>query len=141
MAKKNFRKRLKLISREYDKAKVAEAVKKAELDHTTFWKMLKRERARPRVKNPSVKNPARKVVHDVSKILEVWKNHFASLGTLVESEHFDKAHFECVKLRIDELTLSREIDDFSRERISEKEVERGISLLNAGKAPGCDGVT
>ena len=46
-----------------------------------------------------------------------------------------------MKLRIGELTLSREIDDFSRERISEKEVERGISLLNAGKAPGCDGVT
>ena len=140
-AKKNFRKRLKLISREYEESKVAEAVRKAELDSTTFWKMLKREREGPRVKTPSVKNPTGKVVHDVSEILDVWKNHFSSLGTPIESESFDKAHFERVTSRIAELSASREIDDFSRESISEREVEKGINLLNAGKAPGDDSIT
>ena len=141
IAKKKFRKRLKLISKEYEERKVAEAVKKAELDHTTFWKMLKREREGPRVKTPSIKNKAGKVVHDVSEILDVWKLHFSSPGTPNESENFDKAHFERVNQRIAELSTSREIDVFSRERITVNAVERGINLLNAGKAPGFDGIT
>ena len=53
MAKKNFKKRIKQISREYEEEKVVKAVKSAELDHTIFWKMLKRERERwPTNQNP-----------------------------------------------------------------------------------------
>ena len=59
VAKKNFRKRLKKISRDNDENKIKEAVQKAELDHTTFWKMLKRERDVPRVKTPSIKKTLR----------------------------------------------------------------------------------
>ena len=131
-AKKLFRKRLKTLSREYDEEKITEAVRKAEIDQTAFWKLLKREREGPNIKTPSIKNRAGRVVHDVHEILEVWKGHFADLGTPVESTNFDRDHFEHVNSRIDEFTQSRDIDDFTRQT---------ISLLNANKAPGVDGVT
>ena len=35
----------------------------------------------------------------------------------------------------------KDSDDFSRDRITFKEVENGIKSLNSGKAPGFDGVT
>ena len=72
-AKKNFRKRLKQASKAYDKTKIKEAVEKAELDHTTFWKLLKREKDGPCVQTSSIKNPAGKVVHNVEEILGVCK--------------------------------------------------------------------
>ena len=140
-AKKLFRKRLKTLSREYDDEKIREAVKKAELDQTTFWKMLKRERDGPKDKTPSIKDHTGKVVHDVHKILELWRGHFATLGTPVDSINFDREHFENVNARIEEYVLSRDIDDFSRQTISDEEISKGISLLNSNKAPGLDGVT
>ena len=140
-AKKLFRKRLKTISRAYDEEKISDAVKKAELDQTTFWKLLKRERDGPRSKTSSIKDHTGKVVHDVHKILDVWKGHFATLGTPVESLNFDKEHFERVNRRIDEFTRSSDIDDFSSHSISDYEISKGINLLNSNKAPGLDGVT
>ena len=141
MAKKNFKRRIKQISREYEEEKVAKAVKSAELDHNTFWKMLKRERDGPHIKTSSVKNKAGKVVHDVHEILDVWQLHFATLGTPAESDNFDHEFYVMVNNKLDEYNASREIDDFSREEISYDEVRKGITFLNAGKAPGLDGVT
>ena len=140
-AKKLFRKRLKVISREYDEKKISDAVKKAELDQTVFWKLLKRETAGCKAKTPSIKNKKGKVVHDVKEILEVWRGHFATLGTPIDSTNFDREHYDNVNSRINELTQSREIDDFSRKCVSDEEVLKGISLLNSNKAPGIDGVT
>ena len=81
------------------------------------------------------------MVHDVGEILEVWRGHFASLGTPVESVNFDKEHFEHVNIRIKDMTQSTDIDVFSRQCITEEEVAKGIDLLNSNKAPGNDGIT
>ena len=140
-AKKNFRKRLKGIARAYDEEKISEAVRSAEVDHTVFWRMLKRERDGPRVKTPSIKDPNGKVVHDLDQILKVWKDHFAALGTPIDSPSYDQRHYDRVSEKLDELKRSTDVDDFSRESFSIEEVGKGISLLNAGKAPGIDGVT
>ena len=140
-AKKTFRRRIKQISREYEETKIKEAVRSAEIDHTIFWRMLKREREGSCVKTPSIKDKSGKVVHNVDDILRVWRDHFAALGTPVESEHFNQEHFDRVNEKIDELESSKETDAFSRNKISFEEVRKGITLLNSGKAPGYDGVT
>ena len=57
VAKNLFRKRIKRISREYGERKIDEAIKSAELDHSVFWKMLKREKDGPKIKTPSIKTP------------------------------------------------------------------------------------
>ena len=58
--------------------------------------MLKRERGGHSGKTPSIKNPEGKVVHNVQEILEVWKKHFAKLGTPDESNNFDNDHLNRV---------------------------------------------
>ena len=74
VAKKNFSKRIKQISKQYEEEKFKMAVSSAEVDHTTFWKLLKMERDGPCAKTPSIKDPTGKVVHEVKE----WKDHFAS---------------------------------------------------------------
>ena len=95
-AKNLFRKRIKRISREYDESKIEEAIKSAELNHSVFWKLLKREKDGPKIKSPSIKTPGGAVVHDVDDILRVWEGHFSMLGTPVESEKFDREHYRQV---------------------------------------------
>ena len=140
-AKKVFRKRLKQIAKEYDEDKVNKAVQSAELDNKVFWKMLKRERDGPCAKTPSIKDPTGKVVHNVEDILQVWKNHFASLGTPATSPNFDQNHYDMVNEKINELVATRDTDDFTMNNFTYEEVAKGISTLNSGKAPGYDGMT
>ena len=141
-AKKNFRRRLKQLATEYDKEKVRAAVQSAELDNKVFWKMLKRERDGPCAKTPSIKDlSTRKVVHNVNDILNVWKNHFSSLGTPAASPNFNQNHYDIVNDKINELVATRDTDDFSSNDFSFEEVAKGINTLNSGKAPGYDGLT
>ena len=140
LAKKVFRKRIKQLAKEYDKEKVKKAVINAEIDKTSFRKMLKRERDGLCAMTPSIKDPTGKVVHDVHEILQVWKNHFASLGTPVESPNFEQDHYNMVNLKLEELKSLTDINEFSRNSMTLDEVCKGINSLNPGKAPGCDGI-
>ena len=139
--KKHFRKRLKIVSREYDEKKVEEAAKSAEFDRTLFWRMLKRERSGPKLKTPSVKNLEGKIVHDVDEILEVWKKHFSALGIPSESPEYDKEHFAHVTTSVDRWFNMDDEDEFTEEPFLEAEVKAGLAKLNGGKAPGADGIT
>ena len=141
VAKNLFRKRIKRISKEYDGRKIDEAIKSAELDHSVFWKMLKREKDGPKIKTPSIKSPDSLVVHDVTDILRVWETHFSSLGTPVESENFDRAHFNHVSDVVRDWISERDWDVFSDAPFTVEEVRKGISTLNSGKTPGYDEVS
>ena len=140
-AKKDFRRRLKQISRDYDNEKMKKSVESAEIDHNVFWRLLKRERDGPRVRTPSIKNKHGKVVHEVNDILDVWKLPFSSLGIPAESANFDEDNFTRVNDKIAELAASKDTDEFTRDYISTKDVHDSILLLNSGKAPGFDNVT
>ena len=141
IAKKNFRRRIKQVSREYDEKKISDAIKNSEVDRTVFWKMLKRERDGPRIKTPSIKNSQGKIVHKLEEILDVWEKHFTSLGTPMESPDFDEDHFKLVTSCVHKWIREKDIDVFCTEDIAISEIEKGLSTLNSGKTPGLDGVT
>ena len=103
--------------------------------------MLKRERDGPKVRTPSIKNETGKVVHEVNEILEVWRLHFSKLGTPVESPNFDEVHYNNVNGILSELMEGSDVDPFTQEHISIREVIDGISKLNSGKAAGFDNIT
>ena len=140
-AKKVFRKRLKVIAKEYEEEKIMKAIESAEIDRNVFWKLLKRERDGPKLKTPSIKNNAGKVVHDVDDILDVWQLHFSKLGTPAESPDFDEAHFRHVNSCVNNWLGQDDIDDFLALPIATDEVRKGIQVLNSGKAPGDDAIT
>ena len=141
IAKKTFRKRLKRVSKEYEDSKITEAVKSSELDKTIFWKMLKCERDGPKIRTPAIKNKEGKVIHDVKEILKVWQTHFSAVGTPTHSPNYEAAHYADVTAKVSGWLLSSDEDDFSKDPISYKEVEKAVSTLNSGKASGDDGVT
>ena len=140
-AKRNFRKRIKHLSKEYDEKKISDAIKSAEIDRSIFWKMLKRERDGPRVKTPSIKNDQGKIVYKLDEILNVWEKHFSSLGTPINSPNFDKVHYDDVTKKVQFWMKETDVDVFCSYPISLEEVEKGINTLNSGKTPGIDGIT
>ena len=141
VAKRNFRRRIKRISKEYDEKKITEAIKSAEMDRSIFWKILKRERDGPKIRTPSVKNSQGRIVHKIEEILLVWEEHFSTLGTPVQSPNFDNAHYVEVTEKVKTWLKQGDIDDFSRDVITEDEIQKGLNTLNSGKTPGIDGVT
>ena len=126
-------KRLKALSIAYEDKKIMQAVQSSELDHNVFWKMFKRERDGPKVKTPSIKDARRKVVHEVKDILKVWQEHFSQLGTPVESEDFDNAHFQHVNGKIQEWLNLDDGDDFTTPIFNTNDIRKGIQTLNGGR--------
>ena len=75
-------------------------------------------------------------------MLEVWRNHFANLGTPRVSDSFDEAHFQDVSNFVRAYNISDTNDDnFLVEPFLLEEVKGGIRTLNKGKAAGFEDIT
>ena len=140
-AKKNFKNRLKKISKEHEEKKIYEAVQTSELDRKEFWRILKRVREEKKANINTVRNKDEKIVSDPVEILEVWRNHFSSLCTPKDQPRYDRGHFEHVTNSVAEYMLNEEYDQFTEVEFERWEIQKGISKLNSGKVPGDDGVT
>ena len=138
IAEKNFKKKLKLISRSYDNDKIREASRCAAGDKNIFWKLLKRNKNSKGAKVLAIKNKFGKVVYDVDSVLDTWRTHFSKLCTPVEHESYDQVHFAKVSENVSMWARQMEDDQFLLEPFSEKEIAVCIAQLNTKKAPGYD---
>ena len=140
-SKKLFAKTLRRLSRSYEEEKVDKVIKSAEIDSTSFWKILKRETSGPNVKVQSIKNANDVTVHDIDDILNVWQSYFSDLCTPKHCPDYDSRHFESVTENVKVWAGMGDSDRFTENDFSFKEVKDGIAKLNPGKAPGADGIT
>ena len=116
-------------------------IKSAEFDNTSFWKILKRETSGPNAKIQSIKNADDVKVHDIGDILNVWQSYFSDLCTPKHCPEYDSRHFESVTESVKVWAGMDDSDRFTETDFSFKQVKDGIAKLNAGKAPGADGIT
>ena len=140
-ARKNFCKKLKQLHREYEQSRIDEAVRSAEVDHSTFWKLLKKARNSGKVKVSAVKNNSKKVVYSIEEILEVWRKHFSKLCIPRESENVDECHRQEVERMVREWADMKDEGLFMQDEFFICEIKAAIKTLNAHKAPGIDEVT
>ena len=139
-SKRVFANKLKELSKKYEEEEIQKAVASSELNKDLFWKLLKRTKTGPKSRISAVRNQGKQVVHDVDSILEVWRVHFCNLSKPRENPNFDEIHRKEVLRKIKEWNSGCEIDDFTREDFTKKEVLEAVSMSNPGKAPGHDGV-
>ena len=92
-AKKNFSSTLSELARQYENEEVIKAVKSAEVNRNSFWNLVRRSKKIFGSKSLAIKRPDGIVVHCPDEVLELWKNHFSSLGTPKDSESFDAVHY------------------------------------------------
>ena len=140
LTKKLFSKKLRQLSKSYENEEIIKAVRLAECDRNSFWRLVKRARGKRGVDSLAIRNKDKKVVHEVEEVLHVWEEHFADLGTPKEDPRFDEAHFLRVEEQVKLYNESDDTDEFSMVPFSLKEVEVGLKNLNKGKACGFDGV-
>ena len=140
-AKKKFQKELKRLSKSYENEQVLQAVNAANVDRGVFWRLVKKSRKGVSNRTTAIRDKNDKVVNSIPEALEVWRSHFEKLGTPVDSNFYDKEHFDMVTKTVNELNRGDEIGDFLDTPFSREEVAKAIGKLHKRKACGIDGIS
>ena len=92
--------------------------------------------------NIAIKKHDGVVVNEVAKVLEVWRRHFANLGTPKSKPNYNDEHFRTVTSFVERYSEGRDMDDdFLRAPFSIDEAQLATKTLNRGKAAGHDMIT
>ena len=137
----NFAKKIRRVCREYENQEILNIVQTCEVNRNMFWKLVNNVRAQKSQDPISIKDEKGVVRHELTEVLNVWEKHFGKLGTPRHDEHFDSAHFNMVNDFVKEKDATIDVDEFSADHFSIKEVSDALKRLNTGKSPGIDGVT
>ena len=141
-SKKDFMKTLVKLAKQYKNEEILEAVKLAELNRNSFWRLIQKSRKSSSGRQTAIRRSDGVVVHELEDVLEVWRSHFASLGQESDSPTFDDAHYDEVSQFTREYNLSQVVDDhFLANPILVSEIRTAVSNLNHGKSPGFDKVS
>ena len=138
--KKAFHTAIKRISKEYEDKEVLDAVKYAEFNRNSFWKLVKTARKSHIESTNAIKRDDKVVVHEINEVLQVWVTHFTSIGTPKKADNYDEAHYESVTAAVAEYNRLSDGDMFLDTPFTHIEVTKAIKTLHTGKAPGFDGI-
>ena len=141
LAKKNFAKELRRLSRQYEDEQVAAAVKAANIDKGLFWRLVKKSRSTCGGKTTGIRDVSGKVVNNIDAALEVWRTHFSNLGTPKPSSEYDNDHYVRVTKVVAELNKSDEPGQFLDHPFDENEVRKALGKLHKRKSSGLDGIS
>ena len=140
-AKKRFRSEIKFVQQEYEKKELEETVKCADIDRNKFWRRIKKARNSNTCGTSSIRNTEGKVVHETVDVIRVWKEHFGNLCQEKYDADYDDEHFNNITAQVHQWSNERDTGPFLRKAISRDELEKAVSKLNKGKAPGHDTIT
>ena len=141
-SKKAFARVIKRIAKQYENEEICKAVRLSEIDRNSFWRLVKRCRNTSGSMNISIKRPDGVVVSNLSDVLEVWRCHFANLGTPKNKPNYDERHLrevtDFVKTYNNGITFD---DDFLSQPFTSDEIRLALRTLNKGKAAGYDQIS
>ena len=140
-AKRDFRREIKKVQRDYEKKQVQDLINSAECDRNKFWKLVKNARQTKQSNTISIKNRKGKVVHDIKEVVEAWRDHFSHLSKKKTDPSYDLEHYEHVTRKVNEWFSDSDKDVLLEVPFSDDEVDKAIKKLNKGKAAGCDSIT
>ena len=137
---KLFHSTLKRLSKEYENREILEAIRSAELNCNSFWKLVNTARKNPSHGISAIRRPDDVVVHEVNQVLDVWAKHFLHIGTPKHDEKYDEGHFKTVTDFVRDRNEDIECDQFLEVPYTVDEIAKSIKTLHFGKAPGYDGI-
>ena len=140
-AKKAFSKKLKILAKGYRDTEIQDAVRSAEFNRNTFWRLLKKTKSDGKASTSAIKNDRGDAVYDVDQVLVVWRKHFSKLCTPKVSQKYDEDHFGMVTACTKQWLSQKDNDPFLENDFSKEQIRLAVSKLNAGKSPGHDGLT
>ena len=138
--KKAFHVAIKSISKDYEDKEVLEAVKSAEFNRNSFWKLVRTARKNRVEGVNAVRRADKVVVHEQDEVLKVWADHFTNIGTPKKAKNYDNAHFLSVTKKVASYNVMDDGDMFLDSQFTLDEVIKAIKTLHLGKAPGFDNI-
>ena len=139
--KKEFSKAIRSERRKFENEQVLIAARSAELDRNAFWKVIRHARSDPGVRSLAIRDKHDKIVHEPTEVLQVWKQHFETLGTPKESDTFDHLHFDTVTTEVCHYNNLVSEDKFLITPFTREEVFKAVRELHKNKAAGADCLT
>ena len=139
--KKAFSKSLGRLSVEYENAEICRAVKLAEVDRYTFWRLVQKGRGSSGIRCISIRNDQDVVVCETEDVLGVWKTHFENLGTPREDPNYDRGHYDQVMRQTKLYTCGEDVDEFLQDAFTWDEIRSCLKSLNKGKVSGIDSIS
>ena len=113
-----------------------------ETNRNSFWRLVKRCRNSSGTSSITIKGHDGVIVNVVDAVLEVWRSHFANLGTPKAKANFDDQHFRLISEFVRLQNEGRGLDDeFLNIPFSIEDIRTAINNLNRGKAAGYDRVS
>ena len=140
-AKKEFRLELKRVQKDFEQAQLNELIQSAECDRNRFWRLVKNVRQTKQSNTLSIKNRQGKVVHDISEVVEAWRDHFNHLSSKKSDPNYDDAHYNLVTQKVKEWFGESHGVKFIETPFNSEEVKKAVQQLNKGKATGCDAIS
>ena len=117
-----------------------EAVKSAEFNRNSFWKLVRTARKNRVEGVNAVRRADKVVVHEQDEVLKVWADHFTNIGTPKKAKNYDNAHFLSVTKKVASYNVMDDGDMFLGSQFTLDEVIKAIKTLHLGKAPGFDNI-
>ena len=140
--KKKFATTLKNLAKQYESDEISKAARLAEVDRNAFWQLIRRCRNSNSSTSISIRNANGTVVNQVEEVLEVWRSHFANLGTPKTKPNFDDDHFRTITAFTRVYNDGRVMDDnFLDASFTDVEIHGALKKLNLGKDAGFDRVS
>ena len=139
--KKIFHTTLKKISKQYENEEILRAVKTSELDRNSFWRLLNVTRKGQIKGVSSIRKNDDTVVHELPDVLQVWVDHFSSIGKPKASDNFDNMFLDEVSQQVADLNRMDDVDAFTSQHFTLAEVSKAIDTLHLNKSPGYDEIT
>ena len=140
-AKRNFRRELRKVQREYEQKQINDLVVSAECDRTHFWKLVKNVRQPKQASTIAIRNRQGRVVQEMDEVVEAWRDHFSFLSRKKDSDKYDNEHYKMVTQKVKEWSTCQDQGTFMVDPLRHAEIRKAINKLNKGKATGCDGVS
>ena len=138
--KKLFHSSLKRLSKEYENQEILEAVKTAEINRNSFWRLINTARKSSINGVTAIRRTDKVVVHEVTEVLDVWAGHFLRIGTPKNESKYDEVHYRSVTDFVETYNNGHDDDLFLGAPFTSDEILKSINTLHFGKAPGFDGV-
>ena len=140
-AKRDFRREIKRVQRDFEDKEVENIIRTSECDRNRFWRLIKKKRCFKQSSSIAITDESGCTKHEAEEVVQVWKEHFGKICSAGNAKVVDWTHHNEVTNDVRVWNSSDDPGMFLEYPFTLEEMEKAVKSLNKRKAPGYDSIT